>query len=93
MPLRALRFLVFGLPLGMAVFAVLMGTASLARLSLDDGASTLLNRLALVVVVLTITDALLLLTVLGVRALQEGDGGEPRGTSTESDTEEMDPHD
>lgn len=72
-PRRVLTTLVFALPLLVFVFAVLMGAAALTQAMQDEIGARVLRWIALGVLLLTVTDMLLLLCVLGLKALNDGD--------------------
>jgi hypothetical protein len=72
-PKKVLQALVFALPLCVVGFAVLMGGASLMR-AMDDAAGALaLAWIAAAFLLAGVADGLLLVIVLGLRALDEKD--------------------
>ena len=66
---RFLSFLVYGLPVLVVSFGVLMGANALARAAGDATGSILLWRIALACLLLLIVDILLLVGVLGLETL------------------------
>jgi len=72
-PRRVLTTLVFALPLLVFVFAVLMGAAALTQAMQDEVGARVLRWIAVGVLLLTVTDMLLLLCVLGLKALSDDD--------------------
>ncbi|MCH5372482.1 MAG: hypothetical protein JJ992_00775 [Planctomycetes bacterium] len=70
-PKKALQILVFVLPLCLVGFAVLAGGASLVRAMNDEAGARVLAWIAAAVLMLGIADLLLLVTVLGLRALND----------------------
>ena len=71
---KLLAGLVFTLPIMVVLFAVLMGAYALSVALRDHVGATVFLRLAMGAVVLLIADLLLLVTMLGLRAIEE-DGG------------------
>jgi hypothetical protein len=63
--------LVFALPLMVFTFAVLMGAAALTQAMQDEPGARVLRWIAAGVLVLAVTDMLLLLCVLGLKALSD----------------------
>ncbi|HPM79319.1 MAG TPA: hypothetical protein PLF81_01400 [Candidatus Anammoximicrobium sp.] len=72
-PRRVLTTLVFALPLMVFAFAVLMGAAALTQAMQDEAGARVLRWIAAGVLVLAVTDMLLLLCVLGLKALRDDD--------------------
>jgi len=72
-PRRFLTTLVFALPLMVFAFAVLMGAAALTQAMQDAVGARVLRWVAGGVLVLAVTDMLLLLCVLGLKALNDND--------------------
>ena len=70
-PKTALQTMVFGLPLSVVGFAILMGGASLVRAMNDAPGARVLTWIAAAMLMLGIADLLLLVTVLGLRVLNE----------------------
>lgn len=66
-----LRVVVYTVPISVVVLAVVLGFATLADAVSLDGPARLLYGGALLAVVVAVTDALILLTLLGLRALME----------------------
>jgi hypothetical protein len=66
-----LATLVFALPLLAVMFGVVLGASELARGLGDAAAARALFWWAMVALILTVIDALLLLMALGIRALNE----------------------
>jgi hypothetical protein len=77
-PRWLLATLVFALPVLLVTLGVVLGAAALLRGVGDAAAARGLTLLATAAGILLVIDALLLLTVLGLRALDERNGG-PRG--------------
>jgi hypothetical protein len=71
MPRTLLAVLVLALPVLIVVFGVLMGASSLARAVGDAAGGRVLGWVAATALVLLVVDVLLLLIVLGIRALDE----------------------
>ena len=61
------------MPLLVFVFAVLMGAAALTQAMQDEVGARVLRWIAAGVLVLAVTDMLLLLCILGLRALSDDD--------------------
>lgn len=72
-PRRLLTTLVFALPLMVVAFAVLMGAAALTQAMADEVGARALRWIAAGVLMLAVTDMLLLLGVLGLKALSDDD--------------------
>jgi hypothetical protein len=72
-PRSFLVTLVFGLPILVVTFGVALGASALARGLGDAAGARGLFWFAIVALVLLVIDALLLLIVLGMRALEERD--------------------
>ena len=66
---RFLSFLVYGLPVLVVSFGVLMGAKALAQETGDATGSMLLWRIALACLLLLVVDILLLVGVLGLETL------------------------
>lgn len=79
-PRRVLTTLVYALPLMVFAFAVLMGAAALTQAMQDEVGARVLRWIAAGVLLLAVTDMLLLLCILGLKALGDDDptdlGGE-----------------
>jgi len=65
--------LVFGLPVLVVAFAILMGEAALIESLGDAPAATVLRWIAAAAVMLLAADALLLVGVLGLESLDDGE--------------------
>ncbi len=72
-PKKILQALVFALPLCVVGFAVLMGGASLMRAMNDSQGALVLAWIASAFLLAGVADGLLLVIVLGLRALDEKD--------------------
>ena len=72
-PRRVLTTLVFALPLTVFAFAVLMGAAALTQAMQDELGARALRWIAAGVLLLAVIDVLLLLCVLGLKALNDDD--------------------
>ncbi len=70
-PKKVLQTLVFVLPLSVVGFAVLMGGASLVHAMDDEPGARVLAWIAAAILLVGIADLLLLVTVLGIRALND----------------------
>ncbi|HZN34287.1 MAG TPA: hypothetical protein VFB80_10725 [Pirellulaceae bacterium] len=75
-PRWSLKTLVFALPVLVVAFGVLMGASQLAAALEDAGGARLLLRLAIAGLILLAIDAVLLLAVLGLRAIDADERGE-----------------
>ena len=78
-PRPILRILVFALPLLVCTFAVVLGVSALTQAMQDEVGARVLRWVAVLVLVLTVIDMLLLLGVLGLQALQDDDHPGSRG--------------
>jgi hypothetical protein len=72
-PRQFLRILVLAMPILVVAFAVVMGGSSLIQATGDALAARVMRWVAAAVLVLAVTDLLLLVTVLGLKALEEAD--------------------
>lgn len=72
-PRRILTVLVFALPVLVVAFGVLMGGAVLAQALEDSPAAKVLRWIAISTLMLTIADVVLLVGVLGIKALGDHD--------------------
>ena len=72
-PRRILTILVFALPVLVVAFGVLMGGSILAQAVEDAPVAKVLRSIAIGIMMLTITDVVLLVGVLGIRALGDED--------------------
>ena len=72
-PRQFLRILVLAMPILVVAFAVVMGGSSLVQATGDALAARVMRWVAAAVLVLAATDLLLLVTVLGLKALEEAD--------------------
>jgi len=72
-PRRILTILVFALPVLVVAFGVLMGGFVLAQAVEDAPGAKVLRWIAIGILMLTIADVVLLVGVLGVRALGDQD--------------------
>jgi hypothetical protein len=70
-PRSALVFLVFALPVLVVAFGVVLGGAALAQATQDLPAGLVLRWIAMGLLMLAIIDLILLVGVLGIRALDE----------------------
>lgn len=75
-PRPILVVLVFALPILVVTFAVLLGAAQLAQAMDDAGGSRALFWIAMAALLLLVIDAVLLLGMLGIRALGSEDRDE-----------------
>ena len=69
-PRWSLKTLVFALPVLVVMFAVVLGASQLAGAMGDSGGARLLQWWAVAALVLLAIDAVLLLALLGVRAVE-----------------------
>lgn len=72
-PQRILTILVFALPVLVVAFAVLMGGSVLAQAMEDTPGARVLRWIAISTLMLTIADVVLLVGVLGIKALGDQD--------------------
>jgi hypothetical protein len=72
-PKKVLQALVFALPLCVVGFAVLMGGSSLMRAMDDQPGAAVLAWIGAGFLLLAVADGLLLLIVLGLRALDDAE--------------------
>ncbi len=72
-PKKVLQALVFVLPLAVVGFTVLMGGAAMLRAMNDQLGGSVLAWIAVAFLVVAVGDGLMLLIVLGLRALDEHD--------------------
>jgi hypothetical protein len=72
-PKRMLQALVFALPLSVVGFAVLMGGSAMLRAMNDQLGGAVLAWIAAAFLLAGVADGLMLLIVLGLRALDEHD--------------------
>jgi hypothetical protein len=72
-PRRILTILVFALPVLVVAFGVLMGGSILAQAVEDAPVAKVLRSIAIGIMMLTITDVVLLVGVLGIKALGDED--------------------
>ena len=72
-PRRILTILVFALPVLVVAFGVLMGGSALAQAVQDTPVAKVLRWIALSILMLTVVDVVLLVGVLGIRALGDED--------------------
>jgi len=72
-PHSILKTLVFALPLLICTFAVVLGVSTLTQAMQDDAGARVLRWISVGVLVLAVIDMLLLLGVLGLRALSDDD--------------------
>ena len=72
-PKRMLQALVFALPLSVVGFAVLMGGSAMLRAMKDQPGGVVLAWIAAAFLLAGVADGLMLLIVLGLRALDEHD--------------------
>jgi len=74
MPLRnLLAVLVYGLAISIVAFGVLMGAYGLATATTDAAAAKVLWWIAIGVLMIIVIDAILLLGILGLRAIENDD--------------------
>jgi hypothetical protein len=79
LPRSVLTILVFSLPILVVSFAALMGGSALARATQDAGAASALQWVAIGLLLLTVVDLVLLVGVLGLKALaDDNDRDAPR---------------
>ncbi len=71
LPRSVLTTLVFALPILVVSFAVLMGGSALARATDDLAAARALQWIGVGILMLTVVDLVLLVGVLGLRALSD----------------------
>ncbi len=76
-PRPLLTTLVFALPLLIVTFAVVSGVAALTDAMRDAAGAQVLRWISVGVVVLAVIDVLLLVSILGVRALSADDHQRP----------------
>jgi len=76
-PRRLLAVLVLALPVLVVTFAVLAGASMLASGLGDAAGAAALNWVAFGALIVLVIDALLLLAVLGIRAVQEDEHSQP----------------
>ena len=72
-PRPVLTILVFALPLLVCTFAVVLGVSALTQAMQDEGGARALRWVSVGVLVLAVIDMLLLLCVLGLKALNDDD--------------------
>lgn len=72
-PRRILTVLVFALPVLVVAFGVLMGGSVLAQAVQDAPVAKVLRWIAISILMLTVVDVVLLVGVLGIRALGDED--------------------
>lgn len=72
-PRRFLTILVFALPVLVVAFGVLTGGAVLAQAVEDAPAANVLRWIAISILMLTVADVVLLVGVLGIKALGDED--------------------
>lgn len=75
-PKRVLLVLVYALPILMVAFGVLMGGYALAQAMQDLAGARVLLWIAVAALMLLTVDALLLLLVLGINAVEDGDSSQ-----------------
>lgn len=75
-PKRVLLVLVYALPILMVAFGVLMGGYALAQAMQDLAGARVLLWIAVAALMLLTVDALLLLLVLGINAVGDGDSSQ-----------------
>ena len=76
-PRPFLRFLVFSLPILVVAFGVLMGASALAEALHDAVGSRVLRWVAMTCLMLLVSDALLLVGILGLNSLGDDDDSPP----------------